>query len=350
VNSISPLEVEELQEPTCFYQGAEVVTARARAYAEARLKNSRFDNEQDLEALTGSFDTGLKVTFSDSSKPQFVKFGSPRDNDARCGVKGGKFNLAGNQVEKFFEPSVTAIVEGIKGITAETDPANTFVFIAGGFGASPWIFQEIGREIATQGLKLSRPDTHTSKAVAAGAISYYVDRFVVGRLVRYTYGTPSSISFDPSDPEHRKRAQKRYLGITGELWLDIFTPTLFKGVRTSGTQEFRKKVAGVSMLPPTAGETSEFTIIRYTGKSKNPQWVDAEPDKFKEMCTISVDASKAPCITGRSLFGFPIFIQEFEVIYIYGQTTEIKAQIAWMEEGAEKRSNVKIIYDDEEIA
>ena len=61
----------------------------------ARLRNSRFDNEQDLAALTESFDTGLKTTFSDSSKPQFVKFGSPRDNDARCGVKLGKFNLAG---------------------------------------------------------------------------------------------------------------------------------------------------------------------------------------------------------------------------------------------------------------
>ena len=30
-----------------------------------------------------------------------------------------------NQVEKFFEPSVNAIVEGIKNIAAGTDPANT---------------------------------------------------------------------------------------------------------------------------------------------------------------------------------------------------------------------------------
>jgi len=32
-----------------------------------------------------------------------------------------------------------------------------------------------------------------------------------------------------------------------------------------------------------------------------------------------------------SLLGFPIFIQELEVIYIYGQT-EFKAQIAWTED------------------
>ena len=61
----------------------------------ARLKNSSFDNKQDLAAFTESFDIGLKTTFSDNSKPQFVKFGSLRDNDARCGVKSGKLSLPG---------------------------------------------------------------------------------------------------------------------------------------------------------------------------------------------------------------------------------------------------------------
>jgi len=61
----------------------------------ARFKNSKFDNKKDLAAFTEAFDTGLKTTFSDNSKPQFVKFGSPRDNDTRCSVKGGKFTLAG---------------------------------------------------------------------------------------------------------------------------------------------------------------------------------------------------------------------------------------------------------------
>src|ERR1700729_3500873 len=104
------------------------------------------------------------------------------------------------------------------------------------------MFREAGHGIAARGLKLSRPDTHTyvclhisvrsihvcirSKAVAVGAISYYLDHFVVGRIVRYTYGTPGSITFNPSDPEHRKRAHKKYLGIIGEIQLDIFSPTL----------------------------------------------------------------------------------------------------------------------------
>ena len=64
--------------------------------------------------------------------------------------------------------------------------------------------------------------------MAAGAISYYLDHFVVGRIIRYTYGTPASTMFDPSDPEHRRRADKMFLGITGQLQLDVFSPTLFK--------------------------------------------------------------------------------------------------------------------------
>ena len=115
------------------------------------------------------------------------------------------------------------------------------MFLAGGFAASPWLFREVGRKIA---IKLLRPDTHTyarlfvsvqsiymrirNKAVAAGAISYYLDHFVVGRIVRYTYGTPASIPYDPSDPAHRKRAHKSYMGITGIPRLDVFVPTLFK--------------------------------------------------------------------------------------------------------------------------
>ena len=66
------------------------------------------------------------------------------------------------------------------------------------------------------------------KAVAVGAISYYLDHFVVSRILRCTYGTEASIDYDPSDPEHRRRSSKKYLGITGEIQIDVFSPTLFK--------------------------------------------------------------------------------------------------------------------------
>jgi hypothetical protein len=54
-------------------------------------------------------------------------------------------------------------------------------------------------------------------------------------------------------------------------------------------------------------------------------------DKYKTLSHIDVDATKVPYVLGISPLGFPVFIQEFEVIYIYGGTAEIKAQLAWKE-------------------
>ena len=97
---------------TGAYQGAEFVTFRAEDYAQgksesirhvfrvlrlpiAKLKNFNSYTESDLDAFTECFDKGLKGNFSEGSKPQFVRFGSPRDNDSRCDVKGGRLMLPG---------------------------------------------------------------------------------------------------------------------------------------------------------------------------------------------------------------------------------------------------------------
>lgn len=64
--------------------------------------------------------------------------------------------------------------------------------------------------------------------MAFGAISHYLDHFVVGRIVRYTYGTRVSVAFNPSDPEHRKRAQKAFLGVTGLRLDGVLSASLLK--------------------------------------------------------------------------------------------------------------------------
>ena len=61
----------------------------------AKFKGSKFDTESDLDAFEDCFDKGLKVSFSEDSKPKFVKFGSARDNNVRCDVKNGQLVLQG---------------------------------------------------------------------------------------------------------------------------------------------------------------------------------------------------------------------------------------------------------------
>ena len=60
-----------------------------------KLKKSKFNTPEDISAFSQKFDEGLKRVFSDDSGAQFVKFGSPRDNDPTHGIKAGKLTLTG---------------------------------------------------------------------------------------------------------------------------------------------------------------------------------------------------------------------------------------------------------------
>ena len=60
-----------------------------------KLKGSRFDTSEDLAAISQKFDEGVKRVFSDDKATQYVKFGSPRDSDPKCGIKAGKLTLTG---------------------------------------------------------------------------------------------------------------------------------------------------------------------------------------------------------------------------------------------------------------
>ena len=92
--------------------GGELVTARARdmvsggtGYCSSvapliqpppeKLEHSRFNTPEDMENFAQKFDEGVKRVFSDESRAQFVKFGSPRDNDPKYGIKAGRLSLTG---------------------------------------------------------------------------------------------------------------------------------------------------------------------------------------------------------------------------------------------------------------
>ena len=160
----------------------------------------------------------------------------------------------------FFEPSVNSIVECLKSMATGTDPEKTVswfsrlrwqqlyrllvcfprwrfwcksVDIPGSRACDrcPRIKTVTPRCNVCSSPKCPVRSFHArsrNRAVTVGAISYYLDRFVVGRIVRHTYGTPGSVNYDPSNPEHVKRSQKKYLAITGAISLDVFSPTLFK--------------------------------------------------------------------------------------------------------------------------
>jgi len=60
-----------------------------------KLTGSKFNTPEDLDAFSQKFDEGVKRVFSKDQTPQYVKFGTPRDNDPNYGIKAGRLALTG---------------------------------------------------------------------------------------------------------------------------------------------------------------------------------------------------------------------------------------------------------------
>ena len=54
-----------------------------------------------------------------------------------------------------------------------------------------------------------------SKAVADGAISYFLDHFVEARMSKFTYGTKVNVLYDPGISEHLARSSTIFTDLDG---------------------------------------------------------------------------------------------------------------------------------------
>jgi hypothetical protein len=50
---------------------------------------------EDLDHIVRCFDKTTRVRFSSDKQPQYVKFGSTRDNDPECNIRFGQLKLNG---------------------------------------------------------------------------------------------------------------------------------------------------------------------------------------------------------------------------------------------------------------
>lgn len=146
----------------------------------------------------------------------------------------------------------------------------------------------------------------SDKAVAAGAISFHIDRFVKGRLSKFTYGVPCCTRYNHSDPEHAKRQDKTYINLLGNLFVkDAFKTMLSKvrdctsfnlpnlrtdAVETQGTKVLEDKEIRTTMheiRESISGEDIVGRISRYDGSLSEPKWTDVEPSKISKLIPLS---------------------------------------------------------------
>ena len=70
-----------------------------------------------------------------------------------------------------------------------------------------------------------------NKAVAIGAVSYYIDHFVTTRISKFTYGVPGNIVYDSTNPEHVRRLNKSFVDSMGDRRVPDSFVTMLTQVR-----------------------------------------------------------------------------------------------------------------------
>jgi len=312
------------------------------------LNDSPFLDE--LEDIVRCFDKTTKLRFRNAEEPEYVKFGSSRDNDKSCNIRLGQLKLIGSDVAQFFQPSIDCIVKAVLEQKSSAHKTISHVVLVGGFSESDWLFTKVHELLTPLGLNIIRPENHLNKAVSEGAISFYLDHFVRTRVSKFTYGCFSSIPYDSNNPEYKSRSHKVYT-VLGMKWISgYFGIILPKNTQVAETMEFR-----CSFYKHSDSEVSVRTFCEesneiwcYRGNVETPKWDDVDADNYTMLCTIEADLSRAPIRTSRKAGGKGNYYSvKFDVILLFG-VTELKAQIAWEEDGEEKRSAAMIVYDPDD--
>ncbi|RXW25666.1 hypothetical protein EST38_g132 [Candolleomyces aberdarensis] len=280
---------EEIAIPKCYFQGSIYVTSRAEKHFDDLLSGTRF--HQDVPILATRFDRNTKHVFRRDDEPHHIQFASHRERDAALNIRAGRITVSGRVVASFFEPSISCIIEAIKLQKRIAHSPIESVFLVGGFSASTWLFEKVKKAIEPLGIGVFRPDSHVNKAVSNGAVSFFLDSVVKSRISRVTYGARQSELDSPVSAIHS-----------------------------------------------------------YRGTLQSPKWFVDEPEQYTLECLIRADTSSVKREQIYSTFKNAYYYQmDFDIVLMLG-LTELKAQIAYLENGIERRGPATIIYEGDDLA
>ncbi|KZT65648.1 hypothetical protein DAEQUDRAFT_731208 [Daedalea quercina L-15889] len=340
-----PVTVEENVIPDCLIQGSTMVNRRAEELLREKLRQSRFASADDIDAMMANFESMTKPTFRDSSATSYIKFGGPRDTDEMFDIRRGTLSLSGTEMASLFRPSLDAIKTAIDKQLIGVNLNLVTLLLVGGFATSPFLRAELQGHTDRKGLRVYSPEGQTSKAVAEGALWFYLDHRVRARTARHTYGSELAPWYTPSDPEHVRRRQQACTIANGRLAIPTgFAILARKGTSVTETTEFSFPFAAYHSNRNNLSIATN--ILSYRGAMDNPTWTDDEPEMFSVLCHVKAKPAASSWRRSKGPIG-TYWSQDFEVILLLG-LTEVKAQIAWWEHGTQRRGPATIIYDNDQ--
>ncbi|KAI0310591.1 hypothetical protein OF83DRAFT_1070299 [Amylostereum chailletii] len=341
----SPIKIQEIAPPGCIFEGSVIVRHRAEQHLQHEMvdvvRHSALGDGLPPEAKHAAIRSERR------GEGDMRRTNSTVDRDVKLGIRNGQIKLSKEEVCGFFDPGIEEIIRAIEEQQGAAAPASVSTyFLVGGFAASEYLYAKLNAFLNGRGSRLFRPDSHTNKAVAEGAVSFHIDHFVQTRVAKLTYGIECIVPFLSGYPKHDARRSQVTIGMDGERQLqNAFSDILRKvsrGTQVSETKEFKNEYHCVSSRP---AQTISLDILGYHG-SVPPQFMDEEPDSLSTLCTISADISDVPYTSGIGPHG-RYYAQRISVAISLG-LTELKAQIVWEENVRHLfRGPASVVYDDD---
>ncbi|KAF8962457.1 hypothetical protein BDZ97DRAFT_1733008 [Flammula alnicola] len=336
---------EEIAAPQCHFYGSVFVNVLAEVFLLEYLAKSPFID--DLDHILHCFDKTTKPRFRDAGEPQYIRFGSTRDNDANINIRFGQLKLEGSDVAQFFQPSIDCIVKAVLNQKKTSLHLLSHVVLLGGFSASDWLFDSVQRSLSKSGLNVLRPENHVNKAVSDGAISFHRDHFVRTRVSKVTYGVVCVAYYQEHNAEHTKRLATAISLPSGLSAIPgAFAVLVPKNTQISETKEFRRRLNQIFTDKDNPKSTT-VSIWCYRGDNLNPRWKDEDAENYTNLATVVVDFTHLPLEPLVNKTGKAYYRVDYEVVLLFG-LTEMQAQLAWQERRGEKRSTAQIVYDLDE--
>ncbi|KDQ12502.1 hypothetical protein BOTBODRAFT_146701 [Botryobasidium botryosum FD-172 SS1] len=340
------LRLEEMKASACIQAGSIFVNEYAKNYIQNKLQRTKLGADR-IEAYTAEFLDGIednKKDFHDPEEDILLELGERNFTDKELGVERGMLTLAGTQMQRWFDPLVEEIVASVedqlRGHSAK------HLFLVGGFGDSCYLQGKLKSARAILGANFVAANETNAKAVADGAVIWFVKNAVSARATRFAFGTKIIVPSTPLTPEKLGRAIAAYPGgyyVTGG-WSQI----THKGKVIANAQEhFAEYTLDFSTAHPTAEQLAFKTALYAYDRPGVPMFlldVQGTPNRgFEEVCAIQADltAARNTIAPANGPFG-RYWRLHFRIVLKFGGT-ELTASVQWKQKKKMRTGPVSIV-------
>lgn len=203
------LRLEEVKPSACVQAGGIFVDKNARSFFEERFAQvdslSSSERTQYVNDGVEDFINKAKNDFDDTDYEVIVRVGGPKEDFDEIEVDSGDMTISSHSMASFFDPCVDQIAESLAKQISNEDIQ--YMFLVGGFGDSPYLFKRLNSEF---GNSLVTLNDKTAKAVADGCVIWQIEKSVVSRVTRFSYGTDILPKYDRNLRQHNGRKTSVY--------------------------------------------------------------------------------------------------------------------------------------------